>query len=512
MLKVAFRRSSRIAEAQLYQYNCAFFCSLQNTKTHSSLTIQTSLRHTKVPENTFQTLVGYSIFTYLLKLELFTIQGGFRMTKKFQLFIACLLVALLALSACGKEDEPKKEIKKEDFSTEKKPVETDEKEDSPDEAENEKKDEGEQDKETVQSSTDFSELISFMAEETEGTTKVLYENNEQQIHKTEDFSVSLDGYTFVALDDFHTNYAIPFRDQTDGFVILTQFTVTNDTDADAYFTPSLSMTVSHEGRERAHSNNNALTPRDGQLATKIGPSNDNLIKAGESISGYAAYSFGETEYDTLMDLGILNMSVPKPRTDKDDFGSTFGEEGRFKLPLNEENAKKDAQNKSFYEDKVTFDNMGEKVMIKEKSAIGDQQELGDAQVTLEGYQFTEFTPSADEAPRFESFTNGIVLLTTKFDVKNNGEETLDLSMLNSKLLVNDGAQYQFNEGMLLKLGQKIIIKTDQEDEFLQIFILDKEQYDKIWKEKSFQIEVGPFKNEESKDVSKGKTVTFTLPN
>ena len=437
------------------------------------------------------------------------------MKKKLHLLIVAMLIAILALSACGKEDEGKKEVNKEDYSTKKETPETEVDKEEDDEAEKEEvKEEKEDDKntETAKGSVDFSEIISYMEEETEGTTKVLYENGEQQVHKMEDVSVSLDGYTFVELNDFHANYEIPFRDQTDGVVILAQYTVTNDSDKDAYYTPALSMTISHDGRERAHSNNNSLTPREEQLATKISPTNDYLLKAGESVSGYEAYSFGKTELDTLMDLSVLDMTVPKPRTDKDDFGSTFGEEGRFKIVLSDDGAEAAESNSKFYEDKVTFDSMGEKKMLKEKSDIGDSQDLGDAKVTLEGYQFTEFTPNADEAPRFENFTNGMVLLTTKFKVENNGSENIDLYGLNSKLTVNDGAQYQLNEGMLLRLGIKQIVEPGKEDEFLQIFLLDQEQYEKIWKEKAFEIEVGPFKNEDSKDISKGKRITFTLPN
>ena len=437
------------------------------------------------------------------------------MKKKLHLLIVAMLIAILALSACGKEDEGKKEVNKEDYSTKKETPETEVDKEEDDEAEKEEvKEEKEDDKntETAKGSVDFSEIISYMEEETEGTTKVLYENGEQQVHKMEDVSVSLDGYTFVELNDFHANYEIPFRDQTDGVVILAQYTVTNDSDKDAYYTPALSMTISHDGRERAHSNNNSLTPREEQLATKISPTNDYLLKAGESVSGYEAYSFGKTELDTLMDLSVLDMTVPKPRADKDDFGSTFGEEGRFKIVLSDDGAEAAESNSKFYEDKVTFDSMGEKKMLKEKSDIGDSQDLGDAKVTLEGYQFTEFTPNADEAPRFENFTNGMVLLTTKFKVENNGSENIDLYGLNSKLTVNDGAQYQLNEGMLLRLGIKQIVEPGKEDEFLQIFLLDQEQYEKIWKEKAFEIEVGPLKNEDSKDISKGKRVTFTLPN
>ena len=41
--------------------------------------------------------------------------------------------------------------------------------------------------------------------------------------------------------------------------------------------------------------------------------------------------------------------------------------------------------------------MGDKKMLKEKSGINNSQELGAVNVTLDGYQFTQFTPNSVEA-------------------------------------------------------------------------------------------------------------------
>lgn len=438
---------------------------------------------------------------------------------KLRALISILLVAILALSACGNDDEVKPGVDKEDYTNKKetpvsKEEEKVEKEETTEEPIKEKEDaiEKDQEKNTSQGSTDFSKVISYMEEVTEGTAKVLYENNEQQTHKMEDLSISLDGYTFLELNDFHRNYEIPFRDQTDGVVILAKYTVTNDSDKDAHFMPSLSMFITNEGRERAHSNNNALTPKEEQLTTKLGHSTNYLIKAGETISGYEAYSFGKTEVENLMALSVLDMRISPPQWDLEDFSTKFGEEGRFRISLSDDGAETAKNNSKFYEDKVTFDNMGEKKMIKEKSAIGETKDLRNTKVTLEGYQFTEFTPNKEEAPRFENFQNGIVLLTVNFEVENNEAEPISLYGMSTKLTVNNGTQYQLNEGMLLKHQSNQTIEPGKKDSFLQIFILDQEQYEKIWKEKDFEIEVGPFKNEDGKDISKGQTIQFTLPN
>ena len=117
-----------------------------------------------------------------------------------------------------------------------------------------------------------------------------------------------------------------------------------------------------------------------------------------------------------MALSTIDVLVPTAQSDMDDFETIIGSKGRFTIAISDEGAESVANNSQFYEDRVTFEKLGEKTLLKEKSDIGESKELGDATVTLEGYQFTEFTPNAEEAPRFSSFTNGMILLTVKFDI------------------------------------------------------------------------------------------------
>ena len=431
------------------------------------------------------------------------------MKKKSLMLFMTFLISMLVLGACGND---KNETKGED-PEEKEVVEPEKVEKEEDIVEEVVEDEDEvpEENETAEGSHDFSKLISYMEEETEGTAKVLYANDEPQVHNLKDISVSLNAYTLVQLDDFHTDFEIPFKDQTDGGVIIAEYTVKNDADEDAYFMPSLDVTVTYDGVEVYHTNNRYLIPSEVQLDTKLDHDSKYLIPAGEAITGYVAYPFGKEQLDTVVDLGTIDVLVPTAHAKEDDFGSSFGERGRFTLAVNAAGDESVASNSGFYEDRVTFEKMGDKKMLNEKSDISDTQELGDSTVTLDGYQFTEFTPNADEAPSFSAFANGMVLLTTKFEIENKGSENIETYGTNSKLTVNDGSQYMLNEGMLLKLGNREVIEPGDKGEFLQIFVLDQEQYEKIWKDKSFEIEVGPLKNEDSKDISKGKRITFTLP-
>ncbi|MBP2242232.1 hypothetical protein J2Z40_002806 [Cytobacillus eiseniae] len=324
----------------------------------------------------------------------------------------------------------------------------------------------------------------------------------------EGVSVSLDAYKLVELIDFHTDFMIPFNDQTNGGVIIAKYTVKNQTDKDAYYMPAFYLFFT--GGEKHYNNYRVLLPEEKQLPTKLAPANDYLIKAGETITGYYTYPFGEDHLKQVLNVSTVAIEVPTPQSVKDDFSSTFGKDGKFTLSLNESGEKKVEGNKGFYQDRATIDDWGTKTMIEEKSDIAKSEQLGNATVTLDGYQFTDFVPNEVEAPRFESFNNGVVLLTVKFTIDNKESAEIAQSSINSKLTVNDGSQYMLDEGMLLSYKYNDVIAPSTSGELLQVYALEKEMYEKIWKDKSFELEIGPMKDKEAKDLSKGKKVTFTL--
>ena len=426
------------------------------------------------------------------------------MSRKLVGLLIAVLLAALALTGCGGEKQVS--TNKESEKPKETAVDGDKKEDKDKNDEKEVKEEDKQ--ENKESSSDFSELIRYMEKETEGTAKILYENDTPQKHDMEGVSVTLDAYKLVELKDFHTDFSIPFNDQTDGGVIIAKYTVKNDTEKDAYYMPAFYL--SFTGAQKAYDNYRDLLPEKEQLSVKIPYTDGYLIKAGESISGYYTYPFGEDHLQDVLKVSTAMVEVPKPLSEKDNFSSGFGKEGKFTLSLNEEGEKKVDGNKGFYQDKATTDDMGEKKMIEEKSGIGKSEVLGDVTVTLDGYQFTEFTPNEIEAPRFSAFENGIVLLTVKFNIDNKGSAEVAQSSIGSKLTVNNGSQYTFGEGMLLNYKYSDVIAPGKSGELLQIYVLDKEQYEKIWKEKSFEVEIGPMRDKEAKDLSKGKKATFVL--
>ncbi|WP_369901071.1 DUF5068 domain-containing protein [Bacillus manliponensis] len=406
------------------------------------------------------------------------------MSKKIISLFSVVIVAVFMITGCGQSEETNKN-QKENVTKEK------------------------ESKDAAINSNDYSKLISYMENETKGKTKVLYENKEPQVHKLQDVSVSLDNYTLVELNDFNADFSIPFDDQTNGGVILAQYTVKNNSNKDVYYMPSLDITFT--GAQKVYSHNRSLIPKDDQLPVKLAPSNDYLVKAGEAISGYVAYSFSKDDLTKILELSTVSVNVPEAQANKGKFDAPIGSPSKFTLSLTEEGAEKATVDKTFYQDKATVDNMGEKQMLKEKSGINKSEQLGDVNVKLDGYQFTQFTPNSVEAPRFESFKNGIVLLTVQFKLDNKGSEDIGLFSISSTLKVNDGAQSTISEGMLLNYNNNDLIKAGTSGELLQVYTLDQELYEKIWKDKSFEIELGPMRNKEVQDISQGEKVKVTLP-
>lgn len=435
------------------------------------------------------------------------------MNKKLMILFGAML-SVFIISGCGADNK--------EASTEEKTAASEEKAASENDSENKNEETGSEEPAAVDSeSGDFAELIDYMKTTTDAEeATVFYESTDPQTHDMDGVTASLDQYSIVGLKDFHTDYSIPFNDETNGAVVLTQYTITNDTDEDVHYMPSMYMSI--PGATQQYNNYREILPEEGQLPVKLNPDNKYLIKAGESVTGTYTYPLGESELYGAIAAGEGTIEAPTAQTDPDDISTAIGRKGSFTIDFSsvaaEESESEDTENTSkesstdinegFYEDATTLENMGEKAMLDQKEGIGESQELGDTTVTLEGYQFTEFTPNMDEAPRFEDF-NGVVLLTVNFALDNKTDENIGLGSISSTLTVDD-SWWQLNEGMLTNYRISEVIESGESGELLQVYVLDKEEYDKLWKDKSFEIEIGPIRNEDAKDISKGKEAVFQL--
>ncbi|GEN85630.1 DUF5068 domain-containing protein [Oceanobacillus sojae] len=191
---------------------------------------------------------------------------------------------------------------------------------------------------TGSSNAEFDVLITAMEEETEGTATLLFENNESQSHEREGLSLTLDAYPLVELEDFYTNFSIPFGDQTDGGVILVQYTVKNDSDQDLHYMPTLN--IDYVGATKHHNNYRDLIPLEEQLPTILAPDNEYLVEAEDKVTGYYAYPFGQDELEEILAEGNVIVDAPAPTTEYNEYSSTIGSGTEFTLPLDADNVEK----------------------------------------------------------------------------------------------------------------------------------------------------------------------------
>lgn len=425
--------------------------------------------------------------------------------RKLNLVLLALVAFVLVVSGCSKKDvevkeEPENEEVKENTEEEPEEKQKEEPEEEPEE-------------EATEGDSEFTEMIGEMEDITDGETKTLFENNQADEENIEDIHISLDGYVLMELNDFHADFEIPFDDNTDGGVMIAQYTVENNRDEDVYYQPFFDM--SYTGYTRTRSNERLLLPEEEQIDTKLGPSNDYKLPKGESVSGYTAYALSPDELDDILEEEEVEIDVKAAAEEYDsetyDYKPLIGKDSKFNVAISEQGSDNIAESGSFYDDRVTEDNMGDKEMIKEKSELDESVSLRDSKVTLQGYQFTEFEPNEVEAPRFSDFDKGIVLLTIQMEIENNESEDVGLTSLSSKLDVNDGKQSFLDVNMLLNYRNDDIVAAEESGEWLQVYMFDKEEYDALLKDKDFELTVGPLKGTDVSDLSKGQRESIVLP-
>src|SRR5690625_97807 len=377
-------------------------------------------------------------------LEIISKRGDDKVKQK-RLLTIILSIFVLLFAACSKNDEEKgNEIEADDEAE----IGNEENEAKEREVENEES-EGVQ-QSLADGEIDFTSLLEDVEENTEGETKVVHESHEQQVHEEEDYSISLDAYVIAEIKDFHANFSIPFSSDDEGAVLISHYTIENKADHEIAYTPNVDLQYS--GADRFPGPNRDLIPLDSQLSNQLNSDNSYVIDKGETVTGYVAMALRTVDLENINNVGFAEIHAPEAgdeyEADEYSYKNKLGKKATFKISVSEEGAEKQQANEQFYPDRTMRDNMGEKTMIKEKTDINESETLGNSTVTLEGYQFTEFEPNEHEAPRFESFDTGIVLLNVKLSIENNEDEDISLSDQKKKLTMNNGKQYTLYELML----------------------------------------------------------------
>lgn len=322
-------------------------------------------------------------------------------------------------------------------------------------------------------------------------------------------TISIDEYSLIEVKDFHQDFSIPFGRQTeDGGIFLSKITIKNNGNQDIWYAPLFGL--NYPGAVSAFSNTRIVLPESYANIGSDLTTNKNLIKKGESITGYFPMTLSPDELSTIEDLGVVSYEIPAAYNKADSVSSAdaIGKTETIQLSVDRSGKETIRENVKFYQDKTTTTNMGTKTMIEEKDGLNDSQTINKITATLNGYQFTEFEPNKVETPRFSEF-NGIILLTVSYDIKNEGDAEIDFSTVTSTLRIDDGSLIVLGQGMLVDYKSTDVVKKGEAKELIQVFAMDKEQYDKLWKEKTYKIQLALY-DSNAKELLKGNKFEFDL--
>lgn len=408
---------------------------------------------------------------------------------------ALLAIPLLLLTGCtqnGRTVEESKEsteisstkVSKEESSEES----TDESTEVSSKDSSEASDESSESSETKSNSSTVSweEVEKDLEEKTEtASLDLLYEHDKPLIYNENDVEVKVDGYRYYQIKNFTRNLRIPFGDQNaEGGVILLAVTLKNDTDAAVYYGNGFSFSITGSRASLMRTKNMLTDDMEGELIQ-----NDSVIDAGEELTGFIPFAVEPAEMEKLSENNEAILEVPGIFTKK---GSFKSDDALFlgtkeTVPFDAKGEAKSIAASFLYKDKVTVENMGTKRLLVDEE-VNESKEFEGVKATLDGYQIAEFEPNKEQAVRFNRYETGIVLLTAKVTVQNNGKEALQFNDTSGSLKIG-------NKGSII--SQSALEVRDENSELpigetntkYIVVPIDKESYEKLYKDQEFVLNI-----------------------
>ncbi|WP_410981965.1 DUF5068 domain-containing protein [Bacillus cereus] len=412
---------------------------------------------------------------------------------------ASVISASLLLAACGNEEKTTSTQEKEKPKTEQttKGGKNEEKNSSSDSKASESKT-----SETKNSESKGSVLNTYIGKESQGTVNVVYTNKTPKItHDMAKFKLSIDEYQIVHVKDMHKDATIPFKDQTEGYVITAKVTLDNQSGKDAYFNTGNIMLQSKDAY-----NFKSATPTLVEKSEQLKSKEVSKFETGTKVTGLVNFLYTVDEFKELTNTSP-KLKV-QPAAFSKDFKERAGQENVFEFPVSNEAEAKAENNDKFYKDRLVIDNMADRKMIFNKEGINKTEKVGDVNVTLEGVQYTELTPTESYKEAFKNFgDSGVVALAVKFKLDNTSSQSTSATGARTKLHIDD------NRGILLpelhvEPKEPNEIKPGEKGEKISVFLFRKDEFNLY---KKFTLEFGPTVDMNAQDTAKGQTVKFELP-
>lgn len=349
-------------------------------------------------------------------------------------------------------------------------------------------------------------LNPYIAEESEGKVEVVYTNTKPNYtFDMNGFKVSVDQYQIVRLSDIHKDYTYVFDDQPDGYVITAQVTLDNQVGKPMYYTPMMHIRVANEYEIFPGSSTMFVDDKDKVFSKK--ETEAGKYAKDEKVTGFFTFALTNDEYQSMSSVNPKFVIEGGAVDNADGKGASYND-ATFDFIISDEQKSKLASQPNFYQDELLLKDMAQKKMIFEKQNIADTKELNGVKITLDGIQYTEVIPTEAYKEAFADFgDSGIVAITMSLLFENQSQEPISAYWTSPKINIDETRATLYNTSQLEPEGTDEI-KPGEKGERLAVFLLRKDEFG-IYKK--FDLEVGPLRNMENADVSKGYTVTFSLP-
>lgn len=357
-------------------------------------------------------------------------------------------------------------------------------------------------------SADWSMIEKDLKEQTEAErVSELYQSTQSLVSEKDAVKVTIEGYRYYQIENFSRNMKIPFGDQREkGGVVIVDALIENGSVQKVYAGTGFSMSVT--GFDASIMRKKQLLTED--LDSKLYEA-DHEIAPKSQVRGYIALSLKPEAMDKLAEHGEAMIEIPGIYSKKDSYSSADAllEKKEESIPFTVDGEKKVEAAGEFYPDKVTAENMGTKTLLTSKK-LNETKDFEGIKVTLGGYQFTEFVPNEDEAPRFKNFEKGIVLLTAEVTVDNQGQETLKFANTSGGLTIDNSVKTLTQNGLEVRPKKEELAVGEKATKYL-VFTLDKESYEKLYHEQEFKLDVKLY-DEKFAQMTDLDDITFEFKN
>lgn len=454
--------------------------------------------------------------------------GGVPMKKTLRMFSAFVSTSLLLVGAVNpifaqessSEAESAQEESAEESGEESSDAEDADASEGSDSSEEEAAEESEEEteaegseEESASEKFDFEyDIEAALKESTQAEISELFTSLEGlEAYNQDGISYKIDGYKLYELKNISRDWDTVFDKQRErGGMLVVQITYTNDTDKPIFIGQSSKYSVI--GADRSYSHSSQFIPDEEALTNKI-IALENVLPAGESITGYETVALPADVLDHVLENGEITYKpgyISLDETDEDNSKWVSMPE-QVVLPLSEDNMEKQAAKGEFYPDKFITDNLGTKEMLEE-GEVNETLTVEDVDVTVNGYQITEFTPNKEEAPKYANFKDGVVVYTVEYTIENNSsqeEDQVKFMNTNGNLILNESIQYDQQSTFVPEVvpDDTVLAEGDSATGYL-VFTISKDDYE-IYKGRSIMVDVNVY-DKDFRTMNDYQTLIFTL--